>query len=102
MLRTYDSSWCGRFPLMRFHDLPKSVVLKMNGSRLSTRCRSMLTYAVPASKLDGAMLVVVPSGGKPVMFLVTLVQLPAPSLVSHTCPSLVPAQMRPFWIFDGA
>ncbi len=59
-------------------------------------------YAVPASKLDGAMLVTVPSGGMPAMFLLTLLQFPPPSFVYQTCPSLVPAQINPFWIFDGA
>ena len=53
-------------------------------------------YAVPASKADGAMLVMVPSGGTPEMFLLTFVQLPPPSFVYQTWPSLVPAQIRPF------
>ena len=36
------------------------------------------------------------------MFFVTLVQLLPPSRVYQIRPSLVPAQIRPFWIFDGA
>ena len=36
------------------------------------------------------------------MFFVTFVQLPPPSFVFQIWPSLVPAQIRPRWISDGA
>ena len=48
------------------------------------------------------MLVTLPHVGSPVMFLVTLVQSRRRLLVFHTRPSLVPAQIRPFLMGEGA
>ena len=41
-------------------------------------------------------------GRQPLMFFVTSVQFAPPSRVFQTLPSLVPAQISPRWIFDGA
>ena len=43
-----------------------------------------------------------PQAGSPVMFLVTSFQFLPASLVYHAFPSLVPAQMRPFWTSEAA
>src|SRR4249920_2658063 len=59
-------------------------------------------YAVPASKCDGSIFTIVPQTGIPVMFFVTSVQVPPPCRVSHTLPSLVPAQISPRCNGDGA
>jgi len=59
-------------------------------------------YAVPASKLDGAMHEIVPHAGNPEIFFVTFVQFAVPSFVNQTCPSFVPAQIKPFCFGDGA
>src|ERR1700730_5448441 len=48
------------------------------------------------------MLLTAPQGGKPEMFLVTLVQLFPPSRVTCTWPSLVPAQISPCSLGDSA
>jgi hypothetical protein len=40
--------------------------------------------------------------GSPVTFFVTSFQLAPPSRVFQIFPSLVPAQIRPRWIGDGA
>ena len=59
-------------------------------------------YAVPASKCEGSILDTTPHSGRPLMFSVTSFQLFPPSRVYQTLPSLVPAQIRPCWISDGA
>src|SRR5215471_14393670 len=59
-------------------------------------------YAVPASKCDGSILDTTPQTGSPVMFFVTSFQFLPASRVYQTLPSLVPAQMRPFWTSEGA
>ena len=74
----------------------------MNGSRLSIRWKSTATYAVAGSKCDGSIIRIVPHAGSPVMFFVTSVHCPPPVFVYQSLPSLVPAQMRPCWIGDGA
>jgi hypothetical protein len=48
------------------------------------------------------MLTIVPPGGSPATWLVTFTQFAAASLVYQIWPSLVPAQMSPFWTFEGA
>ena len=42
------------------------------------------------------------AAASPVMFLVTSFQFLPASFVYQTFPSLVPAQMRPFWTSEGA
>src|SRR6516225_4905673 len=93
---TYDNGCLfGRSPLTRDHVAPKSVVLKMNGSRLSIRCASTATYAVPASKCDGSIFDTTPHDGIPVMFLVTSFHFAPPSREFQSFPSFVPAQTSP-------
>ena len=74
----------------------------MNGRRLSFRCRSTATYAVPASKCDGSIFRTVPHGGRPCRFFVTLFHFTPASRVYQTWPSFVPAQISPFCTSDGA
>src|SRR6266496_3097877 len=59
-------------------------------------------YAAAASYREGSMLLTVPHGGRPGMFLVTLVQFFPPSRVICTSPSLVPAQISPLSFGDSA
>src|SRR5215831_6162661 len=100
---TYDSGCLlGRSALTRVHVAPKSVVLKMNGSRLSIRCASTATYAVPASKCDGSIFETMPHDGMPLMFFVTSFHLPPPSREFQSLPSFVPAQTRPFCASEKA
>src|SRR5262245_64886357 len=74
----------------------------MNGSRLLTWCRSIVTYAVAASYRDGSTLLTVPHAGKPGTLPVTFVQRDPASRVIWICPSLVPAQITPFSRGDSA
>src|SRR6185437_476674 len=74
----------------------------MNGSKLFTWWKSTLMYAVPASKREGSMLLIVPHFGSPPMFAVTLVHVAPPSRVTCTSPSFDPAQITPFCTGDSA
>src|SRR5262245_58527489 len=74
----------------------------MKGRRLSLMCPSIVTYAVPASNVDGQICVIVPSSGVPLMFAVTSTQLPPPLRVYQTLPSFVPAHSRPRSFGDDA
>ena len=56
---------------------------------------SAAMYAVAASWRDAAMLRTAIHSGSPVMLAVTSVQVPPPSRVTCTSPSLVPAQISP-------
>ena len=68
----------------------------MYGSRLSIRCASTATYAVPPLKCDGSIFDTTPHAGMPVMFFDTSFHFAPPSFVYQILPSLVPAQMSPF------
>jgi hypothetical protein len=57
---------------------------------------------VPASNRDGSIRLTVAQMGSPATFFVRSVQVRPPSRVFQTLPSLVPAQIRPRWISDGA
>src|SRR5262245_8611448 len=93
----------GWIPLMIFfHVAPKSVVLKTNGSRLSTWWYSTVTYAVPVSYRDGSTLLTVPYCGRFGMFFVTFVHVLPPSRVTCTRPSFVPTQISPACFGDSA
>src|SRR5437660_7820333 len=59
-------------------------------------------YAAPASYRDGSTLLIVPSGGRLGMFLVTFVHVLPPSRVRWSRPSLVPAQRKPASFGDSA
>src|SRR5205814_1175706 len=73
----------------------------MNGSRLSIRCASTATYAVPPAKCDGSIFDTTPHAGI-AMFLETSFHFAPPSFVYQSLPSLVPAQISPRSISDGA
>ena len=74
----------------------------MYGSRLSIRCASTATYAVPASKCDGSIFDTTPHDGSPATFFVTSFHFAPPSRVYQIFPSFVPAQISPREISDGA
>ena len=76
--------------------------MKRYGARLSIMWKSIATYAVWASKCDGSIFRMVPHVGRPVRFFVTSFQCAPASVVFHSLPSFVPAQMSPFCISDGA
>ena len=57
---------------------------------------------MPASKCDGSILLTTPQTGMPAMFFVTSFHLAPASFVYQSLPSLVPAQINPFWTSDGA
>src|SRR5487761_2127318 len=58
-------------------------------------------YAVPGSNTDGEISRTVPHAGI-FTFFDTSFQCRPPSRVYQTLPSLVPAQMSPRWMDDGA
>src|SRR6266852_7055064 len=74
----------------------------MYGSRLSIRCASPATYAVPPLKCDGSIFEMTPHAGMPVTFFDTSFHFAPPSFVYQSLPSLVPAQINPFSTSDGA
>src|SRR5712692_5523926 len=78
------------------------MVLKTYGSRLSIRCPSTATYAVPPLKCDGSIFETTPHDGMPVMFFDTSFHFAPPSFVCQTLPSFVPAQISPFSTSDAA
>ena len=57
------------------------MVLKMYGSRLSIRCASTATYAVPPLKCDGSIFETTPHAGMPVTFFDTSFHFAPPSFV---------------------
>ena len=61
-------------------------------------------FATPEynSSVPGALIIHSALVSWPVMFLVTSFQFLPASFVYQTFPSLVPAQMRPFWTSEGA
>ena len=70
--------------------MPKSVVLKMYGSRSFNSGFLTATYAAPGSKLEASMMLTRPNSG--ISFGVTLVHVLPPSRVTCTSPSSDPAQ----------
>jgi hypothetical protein len=65
-------------------------------------CRFSTTYAVAASKWEGATLHTVPHGGRFGMCFVTFAQWAPPSCVMFTCPSVLPVQITPALTGDSA
>src|SRR5437764_5760084 len=82
-----------------FHDLPKSVVLKIYGLKSSSRWRSTATYAVFPSYGDGSMMETVLHSG---IFGVTFVHVFPSSVLTCTSPSSLPAQSVPSCFGDSA
>src|SRR2546430_16512342 len=74
----------------------------MYGLRSSIKWKSTETYTVPGSKDEGDICENVPHAGRSRKFFVTSFQLAPPSFEYHSLPSLVPAQIRPFWIFENS
>src|SRR3954470_20417981 len=72
----------------------------MNGFRSSIKWKETAVYTVPGSNVDGQICVKVPQGGRSLKFFVTSIQFVPPSFVYHSLPSLVPAQIKPRWIFE--
>src|SRR5260221_6518333 len=72
----------------------------MYGLRSSIRWNDTATYAVAGSNVDGQISLNAPQAGKSLTFFVTSFPCAPLSLVFQSLPSLVPAQMRPGWIFE--
>src|SRR5258708_33645186 len=72
----------------------------MYGLRAAIRWNDTATYAVAGSNVDGQISLNAPQAGKSVTFFVTSFHCAPLSLVFQSLPSLVPAQMRPGWIFE--
>src|SRR3954466_11465458 len=72
----------------------------MYGLRSSIRWSDTATYASPGSKVDGQIWLNAPHAGRSLRFLLTSFQVPPLSFVYQSLPTLVPAQVRPRWIFE--
>src|SRR5258708_23803193 len=72
----------------------------MYGLRSSIRWTGTATYAVRGSKVDGQFSLNATQTGRSLKFFVRSFHCAPPSLVFQSLPSLVPAQMRPRWIFE--
>src|SRR5215470_4066047 len=72
----------------------------MYGRRSSIRWYDTATYASAGSNVDGQIWLNAPHTGRSLKFFDTSFQCAPSSFVYQSLPSLVPAQTRPFWIFE--
>src|SRR3954452_6880873 len=72
----------------------------MYGLRSSIRCRDTATYASPALNVDGQIWLNWLHSGRSFRFADTSFHFTPLSRVYQSLPSLVPAQISPFWIFE--